>query len=139
LEGYLDAADWSMAKVGNKVHVTFDLLPEKTFPGTVTLVYPTLESGFETSLVHIVVQLDSSISQNLPAGTKATVDVVGGEAKNVLLVPVGAIHKSDDGKSYATVLQNGQKQEREIEIGLQNESYAEVKSGLEAREIVVTK
>jgi hypothetical protein len=29
--------------------------------------------------------------------------------------------------------------EREIELGLKNDSYAEVKSGLEAGEIVVTK
>ena len=56
----------------------------------------------------------------------------------MLLVPVDAIHKSDDGKSYVTVLQNGQQVEREITIGLKNETYAEVKSGLAAGEIVVS-
>ena len=48
------------------------------------------------------------------------------------------VHKGDDGKSYVTVVQNGQQVEREITIGLKNDTYAEVKSGLEAGEIVVT-
>ena len=138
LDVYLDEADWSMAQLGNKVNVTFDLLPDQTYPGKVTQVYPELSPSFETALVHLVVQLDQDISQNLPAGTGVSVEVVGGEARGALLVPVDAIHKSDDGKSYVTVLQNGQQVEREITIGLKNETYAEVKSGLAAGEIVVS-
>jgi HlyD family secretion protein len=138
LDAYLDEADWAVAKVGNKVNITFDLLPEKAFPGTVTLVYPELDPSFEASLVQINAQLDQSISQDLPAGTGATVDVVGGEAKGVVLVPVGAIHESD-GTHFVIVIQNGQQVKRAVEIGLKNDSYAEIKSGLEAGEIVVTK
>lgn len=139
LDVYLDEADWSTAQVGNKVNVTFKLLPGKTFPGTVTLVYPVLNASFETSLVHLTVQLDQRISQDLPAGTGASVEVVGGEARDAVLVPVKAVHKTEDGKYAVTVLQNGKQVAREVEIGLQNSSYAEVKSGLEVGEVVVTK
>ncbi len=139
LDVYLDEADWGTAQIGNKVNVTFDLLGEQTFPGTVTLVYPELSESFESSLVHITVQLDQRISQDLPAGTGADVEVIGGEAQGVVLVPVDALHKTEDGKSVVTAIQNGQQVEREIEIGLQNDTYAEVKSGLEAGEIVVTR
>lgn len=138
LEVYLDETDWDKAQVGNQVNVTFDLLPEQTYPGTVTLIYPELSESFESSLVHLVVQLDQSLSQDLPAGTGATVDVVGGEAQGVVLVPVEAIQKTEDGKTVVTVVQNGGQSEREVELGLQNETYAEVKSGLEAGEMVVT-
>ena len=137
LDAYLDENDWTIGgHAGNKVDVTFDLLPEQTFPGTVTTVYPELESSFESALVHIVVELDQRISQDLPAGTGASVDVVGGDAQGVLLVPVNAIHESDGG-TFVTVIQNGEQVERDVEIGLQNDSYAEVKSGLDAGEIVV--
>jgi RND family efflux transporter MFP subunit len=139
LDAYIDQKYWSMAQVGNKANVVFDLLPEQTYTGTITLVYPELSSSFESSVVHLVVQLDKSLSQTLPAGTGATVDVVGGEAKGVVLVPVGAIHDKGGGKYSVTVLQNGQQAEREIEIGLKNDTYAEVKSGLDAGEVVVTK
>jgi multidrug efflux pump subunit AcrA (membrane-fusion protein) len=56
----------------------------------------------------------------------------------VVLVPVEAIHETEDGKTVVTVVQNGGQSEREVELGLQNETYVEVKSGLEAGEIVVT-
>jgi HlyD family secretion protein len=139
LDAYINEEDWSNARVGNKVNVTFDLLPEQSFTGTVTLVYPELSASFETSVVHLVVTLDKSISQDLPAGTGVTVEVIGGEAKNALLVPAAAVHKEDDGKSYVTVVQNGQQAEREVTIGLKNDTYAEVKTGLEAGEVVVSK
>jgi HlyD family secretion protein len=138
LEVYLDETDWDKAQVGNEVNVTFDLLPEQMYPGAVTLVYPELSASFQSSLVHLVVKLDQRISQDLPAGTGATVDVVGGEAQSVLLIPVGAIHKTEDGQHVVTVIQNGAQMAREVELGLQNETYAEVKSGLVAGEIVVT-
>jgi HlyD family secretion protein len=138
LDAYIDESDWGTAQVGNKVTVTFDLLPEKTFQGTVTLVYPELDPSFEASLVHLTVQLDQSLSQDLPAGTGVTVDILGSEARDVVLVPVGALHESD-GVHYVNVIQNGQKVKRTVEIGLKNDSYVEVKSGLEAGETVITK
>jgi len=139
VDAYIDQSDWGVAKVGNKVNVTFNLLTNQTFPGTVTTVYPELVSSNNSSLVHILVQLDQSISQDLPAGTGASVAVVGGEANNVVLVPVNAIHKTESGKYAVTVIQNGKQSEQEVEIGLQNETYAEIKSGLEAGAIVVAK
>jgi RND family efflux transporter MFP subunit len=138
LDAYLEEADWDKAQIDNQVNVTFDLLPEQTYPGTVTLVYPELSESFESSLVHLVLQLDQSINQDLPAGTGATVEVVGGEAEDVVLVPVDTIHETEDGEPVVTVLQNSQQSEREVELGLRNETYAEVKSGLDAGEIVVT-
>ena len=137
LDVYIDETDWVMAQVGNTVTVTFDLLPDQTFPGTVTLVYPELSPSFESSLVHLIVQLDQRVSQELPAGTGATVDVIGGEAKGVVLVPVEAVHETDDGRQVVIILQNGEQTEREVELGLQNETYAEVTSGLDAGAVVV--
>jgi RND family efflux transporter MFP subunit len=139
IDAYIDQQYWSMAKVGNQANIVLDLLPEKTYTGTITLVYPELNSSFESSVVHLVLQLDKSISQNLPAGTGATIEVVGGEARGVLLVPVGAIHDKDGGKYTVTVLQNRQQVERKIQIGLKSDTYAEVKSGLDAGEVVLTK
>jgi len=136
LDAYIDELDWKMAGIGNKVNVTFTLLPEQTFPGTVTTIYPGLVSSNNSSLVHITVQLDQSISQDLPAGTGASVDVIGGEAQGAILVPVNALHK--EGSAYFVyVIQNGQRVQQNVEIGLQNVTYAEVKSGLEAGEFVV--
>jgi multidrug efflux pump subunit AcrA (membrane-fusion protein) len=138
LDAYVDESDWSTAQTGNKATVTFDLLPKKTFPGTVTLVYPELDPSFEASLVHLRVQLDQSFSQDLPAGTGVSLNILGDEARNVVMIPVGALHESN-GVHYVNVIQNGQKVRRTIEIGLKSDTYVEVKSGLEAGASVVTK
>ncbi|MBK9927579.1 MAG: efflux RND transporter periplasmic adaptor subunit [Anaerolineales bacterium] len=137
VDAYLDQADWDATKIGNKVNVIFELISEQTFPGTITTVYPELVASGNSSLVHIVVQLDRSLSQNLPVGTGATVSVVGGEAKDVVLVPVEAIHKTK-GEYAVTVIQNGDQVERSVEIGIQDDTYVEIKSGLDAGETVVT-
>ena len=139
IDAYVDETDWNMAKVGNKVNVTFDLLSGQTFPGVVTTVYPELVSSNNSSLVHIAVQLDQKINQDLPAGTGASISVVGGEANGVVLIPVNAIYKTNGGKYAVAIIQNGQQVEQVVEIGLRNEIDAEVKSGLEAGTLVVTK
>ena len=139
LDAYIDGNDWSMAKIGNKVKVTFDLLPDETFTGTVTLAYPVLDSSSDAPLAHILVQLDNSISQNLPTGTAATVEVIGGEANNTMLVPTNAIHKTSDGGYAVTAIQNGKQTEQPVEIGLKGDAYVEIKSGVQAGTAVVTK
>jgi len=137
VDAYLDEADWTNAQAGNKATVTFDLIPDQIFPGTLTTVYPGLVGSGNSSLVHIIVQLDQSISQDLPKGTGASISVVGGEANGVVLVPVNAVHKTEGGYAV-TVIQNGQKTEQNVEIGIQNETYVEIKSGLNAGETVAT-
>ena len=136
---YLNETDWLTARVGNKVNITFDLLPGKTFPGTVTVVYPELNSSNDSPLVHILAQLNQSISQNLPSGTGATVEVVGGEANNAVLVPANAIQKTGSGGYEVSVIQNGQTIKQSVEVGLQGTTYAEIKSGLETGTVVETK
>ena len=130
LDAYIDESDWNTAKVGNPAKVTFNSIPGETFPATVTLVYPELDTTSESPLVHILVQLDRSISQNLPAGTGATIEVVGGEANNTMLLPTNAVHRTSDGGFAVYLIQNGKRVEQPIQVGLRGTSYVEVKSGL---------
>jgi multidrug efflux pump subunit AcrA (membrane-fusion protein) len=139
LDAYIDQSDWNTAKVGNHVNVTFGLIPNETFPATVTLVYPELDTTAESPLVHILVQLDRSISQNLPAGTGASIEVIGGEANNAMLLPTNAVHRTSDGGFAVYIIQNGKRVEQSIEVGLQGTSYVEVKSGITAGTEVATK
>jgi len=139
LDAGLDQTDWGTAKVGNKVNVTFDLLPGKTFPGSITIVYPELNSSGDAPIVHIQAQLDQSISQNLPTGTGVSLEVVGGEANNAVLVPANAVHKNSSGGYEVALIQNGQQKNQLVEIGLQGNAYVEIKSGLDAGAVVVAK
>ncbi|MDP3328144.1 efflux RND transporter periplasmic adaptor subunit, partial [Parvibaculum sp.] len=62
-----------------------------------------------------------------------------GEAKDVVIVPVGAVREGADGKSYVTVItKDGTTSRRQVEVGLTNRISAEIKNGLDEGETVVT-
>lgn len=138
IDAYFDPEDWPNVQAGRETEIVFDLLPEDIFTGTVTLVYPVLDTSSNLSLVHATIKLDEVIESNLPSGTSAAVDVIGGRAEDAVLVPVEALHETSSGEYTVFVMENGKPRLRVIEVGLQNLTYAEVKSGLELGEVVTT-
>ncbi len=135
---YLDETDWDKAKVGYAASVTFDLLPNKNYSGKITRVYPALDDSSGTSMVHILVQLDSNINVDLPTGSTTSVDVTGGKALGAVRVPTSALKETEPGKYIVYLMKNGEPVQQEVEIGLQDILYAEVKSGLKTGDVVLT-
>jgi multidrug efflux pump subunit AcrA (membrane-fusion protein) len=138
LQVYLDESDWTQIKVGYAVEVTFDILSDKVFNGKVISVEPTLIQTAGTSVVSGMVQLDGSTTIALPTGTGATVNVIGGSAKNAVLVSIDALHEVSDGQYTVFVMENGKPKLRPVEIGLMDTVNAEVKSGLQEGDVVTT-
>ena len=138
IDTYFDAEDWSKVEVGYETEIVFDILPDDIFIGTVTLVYPELDTSSSSSLVHAIVKLNETVDTNLPSGTSASVDVIGGKAEDAVLVPVEALHEIDNEEYTVFVMENGTPKLRTVEVGLQDITYAEIKSGLDAGEIVTT-
>jgi multidrug efflux pump subunit AcrA (membrane-fusion protein) len=139
LEAYLDAGDWGQIRAGYEVEVTFDILPDQVFTGTVTSVHPMLDTASSNkALIHIDAILKDAIPYDLPAGSAASVDVIGGRAENVVLVPVEALHEIDDGQYTLFVMENGKLRLHVVQVGLQDLTKAEIISGLSAGDIVTT-
>ena len=139
LNAYLDADDWGQIKIGYEVDVTFDIVPNQVFTGTVTNVFPTLDTASSNSaLVHITARLNEPIPYQLPSGSAASVDVVGGRAENAVLIPVEALHQIEDGKYTLFVMEKGKLRLRTVQVGLQDLTKAEIISGLKAGDIVTT-
>lgn len=137
IDASLDETDWDKAKVGFDATVTFDLLPDDNYSGKIIQVYPKLDDSSGTSMVHILVQLDQTVNTDLPVGSSASVDVTGGEALDVVLVPVSAL-KETEGNYSVYLMKDGTPTTQQVEIGLQDILYAEVISGLEEGDVVVT-
>ena len=88
IDAYLQAKDWGEIKVGYDVNVSFDIVPDQVFKGTVTAVYPTLDtSSSNSALIHFTARLNSSIPYNLPSGAAASVQVLVGTQKMRCLYP----------------------------------------------------
>jgi HlyD family secretion protein len=138
-DAYLDAEDWGKVEVGYEVEVSFDIIPDKVFKGVVTGIYPTLDTTSSNSaLIHITTRLDNAIPYELPSGSAASVDVVGGRAENAVLVPVEALHEIGEDQYTLFVMENGKLRLRVVEVGLQDLTKAEIISGVNAGDIVTT-
>lgn len=139
LDAYLDAEDWGQIQSGYEVEVTFDILPDLVFRGTVTDIRPVLDtSSSNSALVHFTAQLDTSIPYELPSGSAASVEVIGGRTENAVLVPVEALREFGDGRFAVFVMENGRPRLRVVEVGLMDLTKAEIISGLSAGDVVTT-
>ena len=138
IDTYFDAEDWTKVQVGYETEVVFDLLPDDIFTGTVTMVYPVLDTSSGSSLVHAIIKLNDTIAADLPSGTSVAVDVIGGKAEDAVLIPVEALHDIGAGKYTVFVMENNTPRLRVVEVGLLDITYAEIKSGIEAGEVVTT-
>ena len=139
IQFYLDASDWTNAKVGYETSVSFDALTGQTFSGKVTEIMPGLVSVQGSSMIEGMAVLDKSVDEiGLPVGVEAAINVISGQATNAVLVPVEALHKLSDSSYTVFVMTNGKPVLRSVEVGLQDDTYAEIKSGLKAGEVVTT-
>jgi RND family efflux transporter MFP subunit len=138
LEVFLDESDWNNVRADYEAEVSFDILPDQTFTGKVTQVDPGLYTESNSSVVRALVTLDATgDGLGLPLGTSAAVDVIGGRAQNAILVPVEALHEAG-GQYTVFVVENGELKLRVVKVGIQDSLYAEIKSGLQAGEVVST-
>jgi multidrug efflux pump subunit AcrA (membrane-fusion protein) len=138
IEVFLDPSDWVNIALGYPANVTFDILPDKIYTGEVTEIDPGLFTEGNTSVVRALAQLkDVDKDFNIPLGASAAVDVIAGEAKNAVLVPIEALHQAGD-KYTVFVDENGKLTLRVVEVGIQDLTYAEIKSGLKSGEVVST-
>jgi HlyD family secretion protein len=138
----IDETDLSSLALDEEVTASFDAIPDRTFTGKVTRIDPTLTTVNSYQAVKGLIDLDLSNETDLPimpSGLQASVDIIKGQAKGVVLVPIIALRDLGNG-SYSVFVagQDGELKLRVIEVGLMDTSYAEVKSGLQAGEIVST-
>jgi HlyD family secretion protein len=132
----MDEIDSGRIKLSLPVRVTVDSRPNETFLGKVTRIAPyVLDIEAQNRTVEIEVELDDSeISSSLLPGTSADVEVILQTLEDAPRIPTTALFQNN----MVLVVEDDVLVEREIETGLRNWDYVEVKSGLEEGEVVVT-
>jgi multidrug efflux pump subunit AcrA (membrane-fusion protein) len=138
----IDETDMDLIAKGEAAEVTFDAFSNRTFKGSVTRVDPALSTSDGTSYVSGLIQLDLSQETDVPTFPKnlsGSVIIVQASVKDVLLIPVEALHQQSDG-TYAVYVMgaDGQPVLKSVEIGLSDVASVEIKSGLTASDVVIT-
>lgn len=138
LEVYLDETDLGNVAVGYAAEALLTAFPDETFTGEVVQVDPTITATGGVSAVRSLVRLDYAKPQTLPIGLNATVDIIGGQALDALIVPVEALREITAGEYVVFVMRDGQPVLTPVEVGLMNAAFAEIKSGVELGDTVTT-
>jgi HlyD family secretion protein len=120
---------------GQAATVTVDALPNKQLAAHLLSVSDVASSSSSVVTYNGIFALDRS-EADLKPGMTANVDVVTGEADNVLHVPTAAVRGSG-ANATVTVLQNGKQTSVPVVVGLQGDSSTAILSGLKANEVVV--
>lgn len=138
----IDETDLSNFAAGCAAKVTFGSLPGKTFSGKVTLISPSLVAVQDVDMVQGLVDLEDGTmtsGKSLPPGLSASVEVTCQQATDTLLVPVEAVYEPEGQSAYVYVLnQQEQPEKRAVVVGIKTVASAEILSGLQEGERVIT-
>lgn len=142
LEFSIDETDMDMVTKGEAAEVIFDAFPERTFYGRVVRVDPEITRNNNVPYVTGLIELDLTNETDVPVFPKnlsGSVQIIQAAVKDVLLIPVEALHRQNDGTYGVYVLgDGGQPTLKTVEIGLKDVASVEIKSGLTTDDIVVT-
>jgi len=141
IEIYLDESDLGAIQVGYEVEVVLDALPDELFTGRVVRLDPFLISIQNVSTIRALAELDATSfakPQGLLMQMSAAVDVIGGRAEGVLLVPVEALRETSPGQYAVFVVEEGELELCVVEVGLMDYTSAEIVSGLKLGDVVST-
>ncbi len=126
--GYVDEPDIGRLRVGEKVGVTWDALPGRSWTGTVTHIPTTVIARGTRTVGEITCIIDNQDMKLLP-NVNVSVKIVTGEDANALSVPREAVHQ-EDGRRYVYQIVRGELKKSYIETSLSNLTRVEVTSGL---------
>jgi HlyD family secretion protein len=140
LNAYFDESDWKNVQEGFPVEVIFDALHNSIYEGQVIHIDPGLVSQQNTTVVYAIIELDTSRTgwDELPIGSAAGVDVIGGKTENAVLVPVEALREISEDEYAVFVMEGGEPKMKLVEVGLQDLIYAEIISGIKQGDVVTT-
>jgi HlyD family secretion protein len=137
----VDESEMDLVDPGNEIEAVFDALPDTTYGGQVTQVDPVLSSVGNAATVHGEAGLEPPEGGDfgdLMIGMHASVNVISARAMGAVLVPVEAVRDLGDDQYAVFVMEGGQPVLHPVTVGLQDVTFAEITSGVQAGDEVTT-
>jgi HlyD family secretion protein len=131
----VDELDVALLSVGLTAKVEVDAVPGRVFEGTVSKIAH--EGKVQQGITNFDVTIEVE-AEEVRLGMSATATISVSSKKAVLSVPVEAVIWEQD-QAYVTKIEDGRTVRTRVKVGVQNDLYAEIASGLnEGDEIVVS-
>lgn len=133
----ISESDYTKVAKGDKVEISADALPGKTFTGSVVRLYPIMDAATHTFSVEVRI---SNEKRELRPGMYARVKVNFGANRSVVIPDAAVIKQQGSGQRSVYVVTDGNVVElRNVTPGRHFDGKYEILSGLEEGETVVTK
>lgn len=134
VRAFVDEPDVGRLAPGQKIEITWDAVPGRTWTGTITAVpsavklHGTRNVGESTAIVD---NKDFKLLPNINVGAT----IVTTEDTNALAVPREAI-RQEDGKAYVYQVVNDELQRRDVQTSISNLTQVEVTAGIAEASVV---
>ena len=132
----LSQIDISRVKIGNKVTITLDAFPGKTYTGKVVSIDTIGIVSSGVTNYPATIELDTR-QEGIYPNMSSQANIISETKENVLTVPISAVH-NQNGQSTVQVLKNNESQDMMVEIGLTSDTQVEIISGLSEGDVVIT-
>jgi len=128
VRAFVDEPDIGRLLAGQKVEVTWDALPGRTWTGSVTGVPSTVKPRLNRNIGETTCTIDNHDLKLLP-NVNVNVTILVAEHDNVLTLERDAL-RPEDSKLYVYQIVNDHLKRQAVEISLQNLTRVEITSGL---------
>jgi HlyD family secretion protein len=128
VRAFVDEPDLGRLAAGDPIEVTWDALPGRIWPGTVSAI-PTVIKRHETRNVGETTCVVDNHDYKLLPNVNVGVTIVTAEHQNVLTVPREALHQEDSSKYVYQIVDN-ELHRRDVSISISNLTQVEVTGGI---------
>jgi len=120
---------------GQSVELEVAAFPGQAFAAQVASISPTLDAKTRTATVHVQ---PNDTDTGLRAGMFAQLSIITAQKRNVVLVPSSAVASGDSQSRVVVIDSTNIARLQPVKLGLETDGFAEVLTGLDAGQLVVT-
>ena len=135
VRAFVDEPEIGRLQQGQRVTITWDALPGRTWEGTMTRVPTTVTTRGPRTVGEITCHVENPDGKLLP-NVNVNVVVTMAQHQNALTVPREAV-REDDGKRYVYEIIGDRLRRREVQTSLSSAMRVEITSGLSDNALVV--
>lgn len=141
IQGQVSEVDAWKVRTGQKVAITFDAIPQKTFSGKIietSTIFKQASYDRPIKVLELKIALAEIDSYRMRPGMVARLQIIADSFNNVVAVPLSVIHV-ENGNSYVWVKEKDQSVKRRVKVGKDNGLVAIIESGLREGESVASR
>lgn len=132
----IDEADIGLIKEGQTVEIVLDAYPDETYEGTIEKIhFASVTTRGGGTAFPVEISLPENTDLRFRSGMNGDAEIVTAKTEAALSLPYRAVKGSS--KPYVEVIENRKVIQKDVQTGLETETYIEILSGLSEKDVVI--